>query len=144
MATLPTMGPHFVLKINLTINSLPDDWRNILHVTDGGSVGTTGDRYPWLGLSSAGIIAFKSEKNNVLNPTHLNFNIELGTKYEIEFRQVDKNGATFTEIIIDDEEKYSDENTSPITVENAKVFLSNNFRAPADATVEYFYLESYE
>ena len=113
-------------------------------MTDGGSVGTTGDRYPWLGLSSAGIIAFKSEKNNVLNPTHLNFNIEVGTKYEIEFRQVDKNGATFTEIIIDDEEKYSDENTSPITVENAKVFLSNNFRAPADATVEYFYLESYE
>ena len=152
VATLPTMGPYFILKMNITINSLPDaGFKNIFQVTDetdginenGQSFGTTGDRYPWLSLRNTGILLFQSEKDNVVSPWLLEFTPTLGTKHQIEMRQIDKSGATFTEIIIDDEELYSDENTAPIVVENAKVYLANVFRQTADATVEYFYLESY-
>ena len=144
VATLSTMGPQYVLKINLTVNSLPDtDWTNVFQVTIGGWMGTTGDRYPWLGLGTNGILLFKSDKNNKRNQKLLEFTPTLGTKYKIELRQVERSGTTFTEIFIDDTEMYSDVNTAPLTVENAMVYLSNNFRQSADATVEYFYLESY-
>ena len=139
------MGPHFVLKINLTVNSWPSEtsyWRNIYHVTDGGNHGSTGDRYPWLGLNNEQLV-FNSEKNNNVNFLDLRFAPQLGTKYKIEVHQINVRGRSIYEIFIDDVEMSSRENTSPVVVENAMVYLGANFIDVGDVTVDYFYLESY-
>ena len=145
------MGPHFVLKINLTINNWDGGWRNIYHVTDGinqgggnknGNFGSTGDRYPFLALNSEKLI-FISEKNGQTDPRDLQYAANLNTKYKIEVHQINVDGTTMYEIFIDDVEKVSVENNSPIIVENAMVYLAANFIDVGDATVEYFYLESY-
>ena len=141
------MGPHFALKINITINSWPDVsayHRNIYHVTDddGRDHGSTGDRYPFLNLNNAQM-QFTSEKNGQLSPVDYRFNPTLGTKYEVEIYQINRQGTTIFEIYLDDEKVDSDVNSQPTIVEDAMVFLSDNFYEPGDATIEYFYLESY-
>ena len=139
------MGPHFVLKINITINSWPDVsayHRNIYHVTDGRDHGTTGDRYPFLNLNNAQM-QFTSEKNGQFSPVDYRFNPTLGTKYEVEINQYHSNALTQFKMFRDGEEVDSVVNTSPTIVENALVYLSDDFYEPGDATVEYFYLESY-
>ena len=142
VATFPTMGPHFVLKINLTVNSWDSGWTNIYHVTDGGNHGSTGDRYPWMGLNNQQFV-FKQERNNNFDFQDLRFNPELGTKYKIEVRQVNVRGKTVSTILIDDVIENTRENTAPVIVENAMVYLGADFVNAGDATVEYFYLESY-
>ena len=155
MATFPTMGPHFVLKINLTINSWPCTdcayWRNIYHVTDGinqgggnkeGNFGSTGDRYPFLALNNENMV-FISEKNGQTDPRDLQYPAHLNTKYKIEVHQINVEGKSMYEIFIDDVKEASIENTSPIIVQDAMVYLSANFIDAGDATIEYFYLESY-
>ena len=145
LATFPTMGPHFVLKINLTVNSWPSEtsyWRNIYHVTDSGNHGSTGDRYPWLGLNNEQLV-FNSEKNNNVNFLDLRFAPQLGTKYKIEVHQINVRGRSIFEIFIDDVAMASRENTAPVVVENSMVYLGANFIDVGDVTVEYFYLESY-
>lgn len=144
------MGPHFALKINITINSWPDVsayHRNIYHVTDGignrqGDFGTTGDRYPFLNLNNAQM-QFTSEKNGRFNDVDYRFNPTLGTKYEVEINQYHSNALTQFKMFHDGEEVASVVNSQPTIVEDAMVFLSDNFYEPGDATVEYFYLESY-
>ena len=146
MATFPTMGPHFVLKINLTINSWPCTdcayWRNIYHVTDGinqgggnkeGNFGSTGDRYPFLALNNENMV-FISEKNGQTDPRDLQYPAHLNTKYKIEVHQINVEGKSMYEIFIDDVKEASIENTSPIIVQDAMVYLSANFIDAGDVT----------
>ena len=142
VATFPTMGPQFILKINLTINSWDSGWRHILQVTDGGRHSSTGDRYPFLALNNEKIV-FVSEKNGNFNPDDLKYEAELNTKYKIEVHQTNMDGTTMFKIFIDDVEEVSVINSSPIVVENALVYLAPNFVDAGNATVEYFYLESF-
>ena len=132
VATLPVIGPTFVVKFKLRVNSLPqNEWTNILHVTKGVNKGVSGARYPSLFLWNKGELGFISEKRGQFNPYWGFKKLKLGKVYDIEIKQTPKDGKMMFEVSFDGVCLYDSENTIPLTLENAKVYLSDPWYQPA-------------
>ena len=147
---LPSIGPYYVVRMNITFNALENGWFQVFQVTDRlgqtgnrqGNFGTTGDRYPALVTNNDDMV-FYSQRGTQVDPTPDRYNAVTGQKYEIEMHQIDKNGVVTYEVLIDGASIKSEANTRPLTVRNAYLYLSFPIgRDAADVTIDNFYIES--
>ena len=147
-ATLATWGQNFIIRANVTINSYPDGWNTVFQIGDGGDQDAM-SRYPYLGVNNGQFVFVLISKDG----GHIRHNIELGQKYQIEVSQLydDDSGTYMYDITVDGQTIAGNKGSGTIAnekafvVSNATVYLSTDFRfgTAADATVEWFYLESW-
>ena len=147
-ATLATWGDNFIIRANVTINSYPDGWNTVFQIGDGSDQGAMG-RYPYLGVNNGQFVFVLISKDG----GHIRHNIELGQKYQIEVSQLydDGSGSYMYDITVDGQTIAGNKGSGTIAnerafvVNDATVYLSTDFRfgTAADATVEWFYLESW-
>ena len=151
---LPTIGPYYIVRMNITFNALDNRWFNIFHVTDRlgqtnnkqGQHSTIGDRYPAMYTNGASIVFYSQRGTKVAAPADRYNSPVIGQKYEMEMHQIDKAGTVTYEVFVDGAEIKSEANTNPRTVRNAYLYLSNPYgsnNAPADVTIDNFYIETW-
>ena len=106
-------------------------------------------RYPYLGVNNGQFVFVLISKDG----NHIRHNIELGQKYQIEVSQLydDDSGTYMYDITVDGQTIAGNKGSGTIATEkafvvtDATVYLSTDFQygTAADATVEWFYLESW-
>ena len=144
VGTLPVIGPTFVVKLKLTVNSLPlAPLANIFHVTKGTN-SDSGSRYPALWLTNEGALHFESERNGKFNASNDFLDLELKKLHEIQMTQSPKDGKMVFEIVIDGKIIVSEENADPITFEEAKIYLSDPWYPSAPVELKNFFISTIE
>ena len=144
IGTLPKFGPEWEIHLGLKIKSLPStnsNARNILHITYGTDEFGIGSRYPAVFLFN-GLLHLTSHVNKNSN-FHRNSNeVQAGQYYDILIKQFPtSNGDYQYQAYVNGTEVASVENTDPIKLEKAVVYLSDPWYDRADVDISHLRIE---
>ena len=135
--TFAKYGPEFKYHLVLLTNEvLPS---NIFRLRTSDPNQVSGSRYPSLFFDSFNKLVIGCELNGDSNPViHVYENIETQTKYEIVIEQFSKDGKIMFEVKVNEDEMTSVENTLPLTLLNAKLYLADQWFSVSDLRLDYF------
>ena len=140
---LPRFGPEWEIHLGLKIKSLPStNWRNILHISYESERFGIGSRYPAVFLNPDGFLHLTSHVNGDLN-SYKNYNgVQAGQYYDILIKQFPtSNGDYQYQAYVNGTEVASVENTDPIKLEKAVVYLSDPWYDSADVDISHLRIE---
>lgn len=136
----------FVFEIMVT-GPPTGEWRNIAHVTKGGSNSNPGDRMPLISLHpDENRFHISSYVNGQVNsPCNSQSEAELNTWYKFEIKQVFSHGKYLYSVASDSflfdkggQICKDVENTSPIELTDMKVYVSDPWGSVANAKIRHF------
>merc|ERR1712170_144355 len=126
------------------LNGQPrDEWANVFHVSRGQNAAALGDRYPALWVNKNSYFGFIFDINGHKNYNKKYDDIKFGgvELYVITIEQKNVNGKWMYQVFVDGQLFLSKENTLPITVEEAKLYLSDPWYEAANIEFTYFRME---
>ena len=124
-------GPEFYIecKVKLLKNP-PSGFTNIFHVTNGENYGAHGNRFPIVKVHSNMFFHFVTTLNDQFNYWYDVHGLKLNQEYHLRISQeYNENGQLMYTIMVDGEEVHSVENTNPISINEALVYLSDPWHA---------------
>ena len=132
---IQSWGKLYTVEFEITIFNSGESWINVFHFTTGSDNSNYGDRIPamWIKRNSGSDagrfhIASAISGNKDLD---IEYDYELGKKYEITIKQFKDSGNKYWyEIIIDRESKFKIENTVPESFSNVKLYASDPWYSP--------------
>ena len=143
VATLTNFGPAFKIHLKVKLNDFPtraQEWSNILYVTNGAQDSTSGTRYPALYLNKDEFFTFNIWRNGRVYYAKYG-HLDLNQDYDIIIAQNLIQGKWMVQVFVDGVLFKSIETTDPLEIEDAKVYFSDPYPAPADAEVKYVKIE---
>ena len=95
VAELPEWGPTYRVSFEMKINSLPSGWGEVLRVTStDNNAGGVGDRFPAFFINTNGYIHICTQIGSTINQCK-NIDMNEGTWYELDLRQIEENSKVF-------------------------------------------------
>ena len=134
----PHYGPEFRIELSLRVESFPIDYyANVFQVTYKDDLGGIGSRFPALFITRDGIFHMTSDVNDNRNYYSNHGGIVLGRSYNLIFQQTKKQTGLYEyQVQIDGNTVVGPvENTKKLTLENAKMYLSDLAFESADVTI---------
>ena len=146
--TIPEMHKAYSFTFEIMVTGAPTgEWRNIAHVTKGGSNSNPGDRMPLISLyPDENRLHISSYVNGVVNyACNTQIETKLDTWYKFEIKQVLSKGKYLYSVLSDsfvfdrqDKSCKDVENTTPIELSNMKVYASDPWGNVANAKIRHF------
>ena len=142
-------GPAFKVEMKFKLKGYPsesDGWSNILHITVGeNDYHKKGNRYPALWLHKDKFFHFTSciddSSNYSKNYVILLDNMELQQLYHIIIQQKLIEGKWMYQVLVDGQLFVSVENTKPMRLDEAKLYLSDPWYNAANVEFTYLRIE---
>ena len=142
--TLTKFGPAFKIDLKFKLKNLPNEWASIFHITIGNNGGTKGDRYPALFVNKNSYFHFTTCIDDTDN-YHKNYDRLSSTyqnqMYDVTIQQKLIDGKYLYQVIVDGQLFVSKENTKPLVIDEAKLYLSDPWYDAADVEFLYFRIE---
>ena len=134
---LPVLSKEFKLEFEIIVNSFPDDWVNILHLTTGSNQFHYGSRTPAV-FGNGGsnpylnvVSAINGNKN-----TRKTFDIATNKWIKVELSQnKNKDGSYLFEWVMDNVVVWSITNNQAEDFYNVNVYASNRWYEPFDGAL---------
>ena len=141
ITVLDRMDPVFTVEVDVMMTGAQRDaWTNIVHITRGGPMSEPGDRMPLISLfpseNRLHISSYVSGNvNHAFSPPEIWEN-DMWVKIRVQ-QQLVNSKYTYS-VYINDEQRHTVENTTPLYLYNQKVYASNPWDGTPKALIRNF------
>ena len=139
---MSNFGPFFKVGMKIKLNGFPspDNWANIFRIGNGNNYGM-GSRYPNLLLHQDKYFLIETTRDD--NPYYAKYfgNLQESNTYHIIIEQRLIDGKWMLQIFLDGILISSEENSQPMVLDEAKLYLSDPWFATANVDISCFKVE---